>query len=322
MLRYTLAVVTSFFWASTLHAEQSAFSEFADIYVAAFERVIADHTNTDRIFAVSMTIQDDERLVPLPDGLWKRVVKRLEARSIDLSHNVPVEDVLWVKDDMKFIHKTSHEDVWVATIGGIQWRGSNRLYVPVSVVHHVLSSAGSTLVMQQRSGEWTVAFEENEWISAADQDGSIRPGATVDYVTDTELHPRKSGIRDAVLTARMDAETMAAGVASMPNRQYVCSKCGSMHRAAKVYSREQHDHESWPRCCLHSMTLLTLVQAEAATQLTEAQRKEWLAAGGHVVRRGGKHRWKPVTADWQIEEAQRQVAAHDPKVKKKYVPPE
>jgi hypothetical protein len=28
----------------------------------------------------------------------------------------------------------------------------------------------------------------------------------------------------------------------------------------------------------------------------------------HVLRRGGKQTWKPVTADWKIEEAQRQKA--------------
>jgi hypothetical protein len=69
------------------------------------------------------------------------------------------------------------------------------------------------------------------------------------------------------------------------------------------------------------MILLSFVQAEAATQLAEAKRVEWLAKGGHVLRRGGKHRWKPVTADWQIAEAKKQLAACDVNSKKKYLPP-
>jgi hypothetical protein len=69
------------------------------------------------------------------------------------------------------------------------------------------------------------------------------------------------------------------------------------------------------------MTLLTFVQSEAATQISDEQRIEWLAKGCHVLQRGGKHRWKPVTSDWQIDEARRQLAAYDRNAKKKYEPP-
>ena len=69
------------------------------------------------------------------------------------------------------------------------------------------------------------------------------------------------------------------------------------------------------------MGLLSFVQAEAATQIQDGERIEWLAKGGHVLDRGGKHRWKPVTADWQIEEAKRQVASYDRNAKKRHSPP-
>jgi putative ribosome biogenesis GTPase RsgA len=39
---------------------------------------------------------------------------------------------------------------------------------------------------------------------------------------------------------------------------------------------------------------------------------EWLAKGMHLLRQRqrGKHKWKPVTADWQIAEAGQQKAIY------------
>ncbi len=108
----------------------------------------------------------------------------------------------------------------------------------------------------------------------------------------------------------------------MPNRHYACSSCGSLKRSAKIYRRDQEDGPSWPHCCNQPMKLLSFVQSEAATQISDAERVEWLVKGGHVLDRGGKHRWKPVTADWQIDESKRQVAAYDRNAKKKFHPPE
>jgi hypothetical protein len=43
------------------------------------------------------------------------------------------------------------------------------------------------------------------------------------------------------------------------------------------------------------MRQLSYEQTVAVTQLSEAERTAWLAAGGAVKERGGKRRWK---ADW------------------------
>ena len=107
----------------------------------------------------------------------------------------------------------------------------------------------------------------------------------------------------------------------MPNRHYTCSICGSLTRSAKVYHREQQDHASWPRFCNQPMEVLSFVQAEAATQISDTERIEWLSKGAHVIDHGGRHRWKAVTTDWQIDEAKRRLAAYDRNAKKKYSPP-
>jgi hypothetical protein len=58
------------------------------------------------------------------------------------------------------------------------------------------------------------------------------------------------------------------------------------------------------------MTAMCHVQAEGATRLAQKKRVRWMQKGMHVLRRGGKHTWRPVTADWQIEEAKGQIAAY------------
>jgi hypothetical protein len=60
------------------------------------------------------------------------------------------------------------------------------------------------------------------------------------------------------------------------------------------------------------MKQLTFTQAEGATQLTPEKRVKWLAKGMHLLRQHqrGKRKWKPVTADWQIEEAKLQKPAY------------
>ena len=108
----------------------------------------------------------------------------------------------------------------------------------------------------------------------------------------------------------------------MPKRQYVCPQCAKLRRSAKVYSPERQHASCWPRCCGAPMVLLSFVQSEAATQVSAKQRIEWLKVGGYVIDRGGKHRWRPATSEYHIEEAKRQVAAYDRSAKKAYVPPD
>jgi hypothetical protein len=75
------------------------------------------------------------------------------------------------------------------------------------------------------------------------------------------------------------------------NRNCVCRFCGTMRRAPADYIPGE---PSAPQCCGHPMRSLSYEQTVAATQLSEAERTAWLAAGGEVTERGGKHRWKAV----------------------------
>ena len=60
------------------------------------------------------------------------------------------------------------------------------------------------------------------------------------------------------------------------------------------------------------MKELTYTQAEGATQLTPEKRLRWVEKGMYLLRQRqrGKHKWKPVTTDWQIEEAKEQKSAY------------
>jgi hypothetical protein len=60
------------------------------------------------------------------------------------------------------------------------------------------------------------------------------------------------------------------------------------------------------------MEELTFIQAEAAARLTEQERVKWVRTGMHVLRQHqrGSHKWKAVTADWQIKEAKRQKVTY------------
>jgi hypothetical protein len=75
------------------------------------------------------------------------------------------------------------------------------------------------------------------------------------------------------------------------NRNYVCRFCGRMCRAPADYVP---GGPPAPECCGHPMRSLSYEQTVAATQLSEAQRTAWLAAGGEVAERGGKRRWKAI----------------------------
>ena len=75
------------------------------------------------------------------------------------------------------------------------------------------------------------------------------------------------------------------------NRNYVCRFCGTLRRAPADYIPGALPA---PECCGYSMRSLSYEQTVAATQLSEAERTAWLAAGGKVAQRGGKRRWKAI----------------------------
>jgi hypothetical protein len=75
-----------------------------------------------------------------------------------------------------------------------------------------------------------------------------------------------------------------------------------MRRAAANYPGEamydpiDYDRESYPTpmCCGGPMRLLAYEQTVAAARLSEADRVQWIAAGGKVTKRGGVRRWKAI----------------------------
>jgi len=75
------------------------------------------------------------------------------------------------------------------------------------------------------------------------------------------------------------------------NRNYVCRVCGSSRRAPADYIA---DAPRAPQCCSRAMMLLSYEQTVAGARLSLAERTDWFAAGGKVIRRGGKRAWKAV----------------------------
>ncbi len=103
----------------------------------------------------------------------------------------------------------------------------------------------------------------------------------------------------------------------MSNRNYICAKCGALHRASAIYRdprketwEEVKASKRWPKHCGDPMTYMSYEQGEAATQLTEEERIRWITSGMHILRHGDKHKWKPALSDWQIEEAKREKAEY------------
>ena len=76
---------------------------------------------------------------------------------------------------------------------------------------------------------------------------------------------------------------------AITNRNYVCRLCGQLRRAPAAYIAGAPPA---PQCCGRAMRLLSYEQMVAGTRLSPAERADWLAAGGKVVERGGKRRWK------------------------------
>jgi hypothetical protein len=105
----------------------------------------------------------------------------------------------------------------------------------------------------------------------------------------------------------------------MSNGNYICVKCGALNRAPVVRItalrqsegkavQEAEASSRWPQHCSQPMKLMTNVESQGATQLSQKERVNWVRKGMYVLRQHqhGKHKWKPVTADWQIEEAKQQ----------------
>ena len=105
----------------------------------------------------------------------------------------------------------------------------------------------------------------------------------------------------------------------MSNRTYICGNCGVLRRAPVVTftTRKQSWEEAleeakassrWPKHCGQPMEPMGKVTSQGATQLSQIERVTWVRKGMYVLRQRqhGKHKWKPVTADWQIEEAKQQ----------------
>jgi hypothetical protein len=189
MRQLTLVLLLILLLTPTANAEHGPFAEFQEIYLKAFERIISDDHGADRDFSVSMTIQPNRPLVPMPEHLWTQLAIQLTKKSVDLSRYVPANEVVWVKQDANFVRKVTGEAVWVYTIDGIQWRGSNRLYVLVEMTHGVLAGAGSTLIMARRNGKWKVLAEMDEWIATIHHGvGTPRNTMARDIADDENLH--------------------------------------------------------------------------------------------------------------------------------------
>lgn len=75
------------------------------------------------------------------------------------------------------------------------------------------------------------------------------------------------------------------------NRNYICCFCGRIRRAPGAYPPGSLPP---PECCGRPMRVLSYEQTIAVARLSAAERTDWLAAGGQVVERSGKRRWKPV----------------------------
>ncbi|MEA2573914.1 MAG: hypothetical protein QOH93_1212 [Chloroflexia bacterium] len=128
--------------------------------------------------------------------------------------------------------------------------------------------------------------------------------------------------KEVTVGSRANAAPVAGGGRwrnKVSSRHYVCTRCGTLRKAPVAYLTSRREtwaevqaSSRWPQHCEQPMKQLTFTQAEGATQLAPGNRLKWMAAGMHLLRQHqrGKHKWKPVTTDWQIEEAKQQKSAY------------
>ncbi len=108
---------------------------------------------------------------------------------------------------------------------------------------------------------------------------------------------------------------MAARIGTMSNRNYLCTKCGTLRRAGAIYLPhrrtwgEMKASAFWPKHCGLPTKALTFEQGVAATHMECPQRVRWAEGSLHIIQRGGKRKWMPALNARQIVEAKQQFAA-------------
>jgi hypothetical protein len=89
----------------------------------------------------------------------------------------------------------------------------------------------------------------------------------------------------------------------MANRTFVCPRCGFLRRAVAPDFKVGIDSKLWPRHCDEPMFLLGYRAAQAATQITAAQRIKWLKLGARVMEHNGRRRWRAILKAEQLKGA-------------------
>ena len=96
----------------------------------------------------------------------------------------------------------------------------------------------------------------------------------------------------------------------MSNTTFLCQKCFSLRRRELRATRpDSPPGRDFPNCCGQSMHVLgNRIKAEAASRLSRDERRRWIVAGMHVVRKPG-NRWTAALTPRQIAASREQLEA-------------
>lgn len=141
------------------------FRELEEVYLAVFADVIDDDEGNNRVFCVAMGLNSGGDPVRMPKRLWKRLVRILRSKGVDVSEFVPADEVIWNEKKMQFTHTASEKEPWVYSVLGIDWHGGNCLHVSQCKSHGALTAGGSTLVLAKRRNKWVVIDRVRSWLS-------------------------------------------------------------------------------------------------------------------------------------------------------------
>ena len=144
---------------------EDIFTEFGGIYLAVFVDTLHDLGDRKSAVTVAMSIKEGGELVPLPDGLWRRLRTSVKSKSRNLPNLVTADKVVFDKQTSQFLHKSSRRRVRVFAVDRIEWHGGQRINVSIVESPGVLTGNGWTCVLKKTKNEWTIVEKKDEWLS-------------------------------------------------------------------------------------------------------------------------------------------------------------
>lgn len=232
------------------------FSDCEEIYVAVANKIVREHTRSDRALAITTAIEEeDPRLRYLEDQLWKR----LEAKGVDRTKLVPFHDVVFEEASLRCVHRPSGKIVWVHEIGGLDWYGDDRIYVSRYIYRNPwdFEAVEPPFVFRKQDRVWSFVVGQDD--AAVERPGvpqsAVQPERTFLDLEEIYLRAfatfvRDHGDLDRVLCVAM-ATPESTGPVKMPDRMWQQLSARLQARGEDVSRFVPADQIDWKEQGMH-----------------------------------------------------------------------